>query len=88
MAKQVVLLLLIYSLGIFESDSIHTIIRKSHSWTSKLKLSDSEKLIAIMLSDVSQVNNISGEIDPTFVKEAITGGETISGTTTISAAFA
>lgn len=37
-----------------------------------MKLSDGEKLIAIMLADIMQANGIAGEVNPAFVKEAIT----------------
>lgn len=40
-----------------------------------MELSDGEKLIAVMLADIMQANKITGEIDPAFVKEAITGGD-------------
>lgn len=40
-----------------------------------MKLSDGEKLIAIMLADLLEANGINGEVDPAFVKEAITGGD-------------
>lgn len=40
-----------------------------------MELTNGEKLIAIMLADIMQANEISGEVDPAFVKEAITGGD-------------
>lgn len=39
-----------------------------------MKLSDGEKLIAIMLADIMDANKIRGEVDPDFIKEAITSG--------------
>jgi hypothetical protein len=37
-----------------------------------VKFSDGEKLIAIMLADIIEANGKSGEIEPDFVREAIT----------------
>lgn len=39
-----------------------------------MKLSDGEKLIAIMLADIMEANRTNGEVDPAFVKEAISSG--------------
>lgn len=39
-----------------------------------MKFSDGEKLIALMLADIMEANDIKGEVDPNFVKEAITSG--------------
>jgi hypothetical protein len=39
-----------------------------------MKLSDGEKLILIMLSDVYEKLEIEGEINPKFVKSAIGSG--------------
>jgi hypothetical protein len=43
-----------------------------------VKLSDGEKLIAIMLADIMEANGVDGEIDPDFVREAITSGHSWS----------
>lgn len=40
-----------------------------------MKLTDGEKLIAIMLADLLQANGVNGEVDPAFVKSAICGGD-------------
>jgi uncharacterized protein len=40
-----------------------------------VKLSDGEKLIAVMLADLLQAHGVEGEIDPEFVKEAIFGND-------------
>jgi uncharacterized protein YfbU (UPF0304 family) len=37
-----------------------------------VKFSDGEKLIAIMLADIIQANDLDSEVDPDFVKDAIT----------------
>jgi hypothetical protein len=42
-----------------------------------VQLSDGEKLIALMLADIMQANEIRGEIDPAFVKEEIVACEAI-----------
>jgi uncharacterized protein YfbU (UPF0304 family) len=39
-----------------------------------MEMSNGEKLIAIMLADIMQANGITGEVDPAFIKEAISGG--------------
>lgn len=41
-----------------------------------MKLSDGEKLIAMMLADLMKANEVKGEIDPDFVISAITGDHT------------
>lgn len=40
-----------------------------------MKMSDGEKLIAIMLADLLEAQGVNGEIDPAFVKTAIFGGD-------------
>ncbi|APX65016.1 YfbU family protein [Sphingomonas sp. gentR] len=40
-----------------------------------MKLSDGEKLIALMLADIMEAGGIKGEIDPSFVKTAIAGDD-------------
>ena len=39
-----------------------------------MKLSDGEKLIAMMLADIMEANEIRGEFEPSFIKEAIASG--------------
>jgi uncharacterized protein YfbU (UPF0304 family) len=39
-----------------------------------MKLSDGEKLIAMMLADLLEAGGVDGEADPKFVREAITSG--------------
>lgn len=40
-----------------------------------MKMSDGEKLIAVMLADLLQAQGVKGELDPEFVKEAIFGND-------------
>jgi uncharacterized protein len=40
-----------------------------------VKMSDGEKLIAIMLADLLQAQGVQGELNPEFVKEAICGND-------------
>lgn len=46
----------------------------SETESSPLKLSDGEKLIVLMLCEIYKHHEIDGEIDPSFVKEALLGG--------------
>jgi hypothetical protein len=40
-----------------------------------VKLSDGEKLLAVMLADLMEAQGVNREIDPAFVKTAIFGGD-------------
>ena len=40
-----------------------------------MKISDGERLIAIMLADLMTHLEVQGEVDPSFVKSALTGGD-------------
>lgn len=40
-----------------------------------MKLSDGEKLIALMLADIMEAGGIKGDIDPSFIKTAIAGDD-------------
>lgn len=40
-----------------------------------MKLSDGEKLIALMLADIMEAGRVKGDIDPSFVKTAIAGDD-------------
>lgn len=42
---------------------------------TNVKMSDGEKLIAIMLADLMRAGKVNGEIDPDFVIEAIAGDD-------------
>lgn len=39
-----------------------------------MKITDGEKLIAIMLADLLEASEVDGEVEPKFVREAITSG--------------